>query len=314
MALIKIEIKSRYSDKVLFSYESENNTIKDTLLEAVRKNVDIRGANLCDANLRDANLRGADISSANLYGANLYCADISCADLRYANLGDANLRGANLGDANLRGANLSDADLRGANLNGADLRGANLSGANFCNAYLGSANLGDANLRGANLRDANLCNANLSGAYLYCADISCADLRYANLRDAYLSNANLRNANLCGAKEIPFVPFYCPSEGSFIGWKKVSNYLIKLQIPEDAKRSSATSQKCRCDKAKVLAITELDGTNPISEIENFAYSPSVLYKVGEMVIPDSFDEDRWNECSHGIHFFINKQDAINYNF
>ena len=35
-----------------------------------------------------------------------------------------------------------------------------------------------------------------------------------------------------------------------------------------------------------------------------------LYKVGEMVYPDSFNEDRWNECSNGIHFFINKQDAI----
>ena len=273
MKLVKIEIKSRYPGKVLFSHESENNTIKDTLLEAVRKNVD----------LSNADLRGADLNGA---------------DLRCANLCIAKLYGANLRDANLCNANLSG-------------------------AYLYCADLGDADLRYANLRDANLCNANLSGAYLYCADISCADLRYANLRDAnlsnaylrdaYLSNANLRNANLCGAKEIPFVPFYCPSEGSFIGWKKVSNYLIKLQIPEDAKRSSATSQKCRCDKAKVLAITKLDGTNPISEIENFGYSPSVLYKVGEMVIPDSFDEDRWNECSHGIHFFINKQDAINYN-
>ena len=39
---------------------------------------------------------------------------------------------------------------------------------------------------------------------------------------------------------------------------------------------------------------------------------SLLYKVGEMVYPDSFDEDRWNECSNGIHFFINKQEAIDY--
>lgn len=29
-------------------------------------------------------------------------------------------------------------------------------------------------------------------------------------------------------------------------------------------------------------------------------------------LTDSFDEDRWNECSHGIHFFINKQEAIDY--
>lgn len=23
-------------------------------------------------------------------------------------------------------------------------------------------------------------------------------------------------------------------------------------------------------------------------------------------------KNRWNECSHGIHFFINKDEAINY--
>ena len=303
MAIIKIKIRCRYSDKVLFSYESENNTINDTLLEAVRKNVDIRGANLCDANLRDANLRGADLSSANLSGANL----------RGANLSDANLRGANLSDADIRGANLCGANLRGANLDGADIRDAYLTNANLGGAYLDGANLSGAYLYDADIRCAYLCGANLSGANFCNAYLGSANLRDANLRDADIRDANLSGAYLRGAKEIPFIPLACPSEGSFIGWKKVSNYLIKLQIPEDAKRSSATSQKCRCDKALVLAITKLDGTNPISEIENFSYSPSVLYKVGEMVIPDSFDEDRWNECSHGIHFFINKQDAINYN-
>ena len=130
--------------------------------------------------------------------------------------------------------------------------------------------------------------------------------------NAYLSNADLRGADLSNAKNTPFVPFACPSDGAFIGWKKVRGKLVKILIPADAKRCSADSQKCRCDKAKVLAITDYDETNPISEIENTCYYPHVTYKVGEMVIPDSFDEDRWNECSHGIHFFINKHDAINY--
>ena len=189
------------------------------------------------------------------------------------------------------------ADLRGAYLRGADLRGAYLSGADLRGAYLRGADL-----RGANLRGANLCGA----------DLRDADLRGANLRDAYLRGANLRDADLRGAKEIPYIPFACPSDGAFIGWKKVHGKLVKLQIPEDARRCSATTQKCRCDKALVLAITDLDGSNPIEEIENTAQDHHVTYKVGELVLPDSFDEDRWNECSHGIHFFINKQDAIDY--
>ena len=105
---------------------------------------------------------------------------------------------------------------------------------------------------------------------------------------------------------------YCPSDGAFVGWKEVSGKLIKLEIPENAKRSSATTYKCRCEFAKVLAITDTDGTNPIDEIINTSQCHQVTYKVGEMVYPDSFDDNRWEECSHGIHFFINKQDAINY--
>ena len=174
------------------------------------------------------------------------------------------------------------------------------------NAILSGAYLRGAYLSGADLRGADLSGADFSGA-----DLSGADLRDAYLRDAYLRDADLRGADLCGAKDIPFFPLSCPSDGEFIGWKKVSNKLIRLLIPSDAKRSSSTSNKCRCDKAKVLEITDLDGSNPITSVINNNYIKT-QYVVGEMVFPDSFDENRWNECSHGIHFFINKQEAINY--
>lgn len=174
----------------------------------------------------------------------------------------------------------------------ADLRGADLSGACLCDAEL---------------RHACAHGANLSGAYLCGADLSGADLRGAYLRDA-----DLRGTDLRGAKEPPYIPFACPSDGAFIGWKKVNNKLIKLLIPENARRRSATTNKCRCDKALVLSITDFDGENPVSEVVNEGYYPYITYKVDNMVFPDSFDENRWNECSNGIHFFTNKQDAINY--
>ena len=98
----KIEIKSIFGN-VLFEFEKENNSIKDTLIEAVK-----RGANLRDAYLGGANLRGADLGGANLRDAYLRGADLGGADLRGANLGGADLRGANLGGANLRGANLGE--------------------------------------------------------------------------------------------------------------------------------------------------------------------------------------------------------------
>ena len=160
---------------------------------------------------------------------------------------------------------------------------------------------------------ANLCGANLYGADLRYADLRDADLRGANLYGANLRYADLCGANLCGAKNIPFIPYSCPDCGSFIGYKKANGYIVELEILADAKRCSATSRKCRCDKAKVLSIQNIDGT--IADIKEIAsnYDSNFIYKVGEIVKVDNFCEDRWQECSEGIHFFINRQEAVDYN-
>ena len=168
----------------------------------------------------------------------------------------------------------------------------------------------------ADLGDAYLGDAYLRGAYLGDADLGGADLRGAYLRDADLGGAYLGGANLRDAKNIPFVPIACPSDGAFIGWKKVfyqaTSYLVKLLIPEDAKRSSSTGTKCRCDKAKVIEIINLKHQDEkVDKVVSSNYS-TTFYRVGEMVYPDEWDDNRWNECSHGIHFFINRQEAEEY--
>ena len=179
----------------------------------------------------------------------------------------------------------------------ANLYEANLYGANLREADLREADLREADLYGANLREANLYGANLYGA---------------NLREANLREANLYGANLCEAKNIPFIPLVCPERGSFTAFKKCGSYIIELLIPQDAKRCSATTRKCRASYAKVVAITNMDGSQAeVDHVTNHAYEP-IEYKIGEYVHPDSFDDDRWNECSHGIHFFINRQEAVEY--
>jgi len=169
----------------------------------------------------------------------------------------------------------TDADLRNANLSDADLRGANLS---------------DADLRGADLRGANLMDADLSGA----------NLMGANLSDAYLSDINIDESTFG-------ITINCPEEGSFIAFKMCrDDKIVKLLIPENAKRSSATTYKCRADRAIVLEIS--DGSDcAISQ-----YDDSFIYKVGETVTVNNFDNNRWNECSTGIHFFMSKLLAEKY--
>ena len=169
------------------------------------------------------------------------------------------------------------------------MRGANLRG-----AYLRGANLRDANLDDANLRDANLDDANLRGA----------NLRGANLRGANLEDANYDE---CTA----FFALQCPEEGELVAWKKVKDCIVKLLIPASAKRSSATTRKCRASKAHVLAIYDKDGNEKESVVSDCYVSTT--YIVGEDVLPDSWDDDRWNECSHGIHFFITRREAELYN-
>ena len=183
-----------------------------------------------------------------------------------------------------------------------------------------------ADLYGADLYGADLSHANLSGADLRCADLSHANLSHANLSGANLSGADLRCANLSGADLYGarnlntiswniFTAFYmlqCPETGAFIGYKKASDKIIMLEICADAKRSSATSRKCRCSKAKVLSITNLDGT--ACELTALAsnYDSKFIYRVGEIVEVPDFCEDRWCECAKGIHFFITRDEAVQY--
>ena len=222
--------------------------------------------------LREADLRGANLREANLRWAALYKANLSGADLRWANL---------------RGANLLSADLRGANLSGADLRGADLRG----------ANLSEANLRGTDLR-----GANLGGAYL----------REAKLNGANFSEAKLRRADLSGSDGLS-IPLVCPEEGSFIAFKRCRDAIIvKLEVTEDALRSSSTTRKCRCSKAKVLSITNIDGTDSDEKYATSIYDSDFIYEVGKIVEVNNFDTNRFNECTTGIHFFITREEAVNY--
>jgi len=217
--------------------------------------------------------------------ADLSSADLSYADLRHADLSYANLRHADLSYANLSYANLRHADLRSADLRSADLSYANLR----------HADLRHADLRHADLRSADLCYA---------------DLSYANLCSADLSHAENSDTVRYGAVTA-FFALQCPEEGSFIGWKKArKKSIVKLRITAKAKRSSATTRKCRASEAKVLAIFDREGKK--IEVTTSNYDDAFEYKVGEIVSVENFDENRWEECASGIHFFITRKEAEQY--
>lgn len=192
---------------------------------------------------------------------------------------------ADLHDADLTHVDLSHVDLKYADLSYADLSYANLSHADMCYA--------------------KVCYANLSFS-----DMSYVRMHHANMYGVNLDGAKLDNVTYNGGTS--FFVLQCPEEGSFIGYKKAEEHIVKLEILPDAKRSSATTRKCRCSAARVLSITTLDGKEDGTQFVSSDRDPSFLYRVGEIVRVDDFDEDRWNECSTGIHFFITRDEAVNY--
>ena len=173
-------------------------------------------------------------------------------------------------------------------------------------ADLTSADLPFPHIYGTDLNDACLSFADLSRTNLHRANVIGAGLRCDNLHDA-----NLYMANLTDAKNIDF-PISCPEKGSFIGFKKANGLIIELEIPSDALRSSATTRKCRCSKAKVISITNLDGSpSGVTSIPS-SWDGNFIYSIGDIVEVADFDTNRWNECAPGIHFFITRQEAVNY--
>lgn len=141
-------------------------------------------------------------------------------------------------------------------------------------------------------------------------DMTRGNLSGANLRSADLSGANLLNVRYDECTG--FFALVCPEEGSFIGYKKANGHIVKLRITEDALRSSATSRKCRCSKAEVLSITTLDGEDDGLTSIPSNYDSNFIYRVGTTVEVEDFETDRWDECAAGIHFFITRQEAVQY--
>ena len=187
------------------------------------------------------------------------------------------------------------ADLSGMCFGGADLAGIDFSGADFSNTDFQWASLRNVSFSSSFLEGADFRGTDITGTYF--AD-ACMD---GIIMDETTSHYHTR----------------CPEEGEFIGYKQVRDnkygpYIAELKIPAHALRSSATSNKCRCSEAEVMSITRLDGTDNGIDIVRSWRNPDILYKVGEMVKADGFDRNRWHVCAPGIHFFMTREEAVDY--
>jgi uncharacterized protein YjbI with pentapeptide repeats len=281
----KVVIKKMNGD-IIFSYISKNNSMCKTILkyiEVCKKRgkiadfsyADFSYADLRGVSFRGVSFRGVNFTNANFIGVNLTNADFNHADFSYADFSYADLRGVSFRGVSFRGVNFTNADFRKIDFTNADFRGVGFSHADF--SY-------------ADFRWVNFINT---------------DFREVDLRDANFSNT------------INFL-INCPEEGSFIAYKKAFTdvgipVIVVIRVEEDALRSSATSKKCRASKVTPLRFEDLKGNLLPEDTKVFSdYDNSFIYHIGKTIEVKNFDLNRWNKCSAGIHFFMNKHEAIHY--
>ena len=156
---------------------------------------------------------------------------------------------------------------------------------------------------------ANMSGADMSGANMSGTDMSGADMSGANMRWANMNGADMSGVQHIESAQNLFYPLTCPEKGEYTAFKKADEKIVELRIPADAKRLSATGRKCRASKAVVISITTLEGDPAGNEVRS-DHDKNFVYRVGETVEVNNFDENRWNECAPGVHHYITREEAV----
>lgn len=241
-----------------------------------------------------------------------------------------NLSGLTIGpDVNLHRINLIRVNLQGTTFNRLDLHNAHFLECDMQNTYFTQCYMDQVWLRNLSAESAifDMCNfvgakfvnvimrrAYFTGTDLRDSKFTKCDVEFAYFNSAVLTGTTFSLTNIEKAyKDYLTVGLHPAPEGDLIGYGKKGDYIVTLLIPKEARRSCATSRKYRAEYVKVLSIETLFGTPGPSAITNQycteGHTKSVRYAVGEYAYPDTWDENRWNECSNGIHFWLTKEEA-----
>lgn len=210
----------------------------------------------------------------------------------------------------LREIEISDADLSGWELDHIDFSLSSFHNVCFDHADMSFSVIENALFDRCTFRKTNFSHANMKGAAMRYDDLSGADISGADLFSAVLEHADL--TDIISDENTRFFRLYCPEKGAFLGYKKCfNNRLVQLLIPADAKRTSATLNSCRCSKAKVLTIKSFDYKEEFEEAWSLV-DENFVYRKGQWVEVPDFDEDRWNDSTTGIHFWLTREEAKAY--
>lgn len=192
---------------------------------------------------------------------------------------------------------------------------------NFDGAVFTNVDMAGTTFRKCNLNHSWFKECKTKGIrFLYC-DVQEANFRWMNFTGADFSGSNFHHTlfeyatteDITDNEDTKFYRMACPETGPFIAWKCCTELrVVQLLVPADARRVSATAETCRCDRAKVLSIKSIDETISYTWAQS-TVDPDFYYEVGKWVEPaNGFEPNRWRDSSQGIHFFMERQQAVDY--
>lgn len=200
-------------------------------------------------------------------------------------------------------------------LSGMDLSNLDFTLSSFQNTVLDTVDFENSSVENALFDGCSIKGANFKNAKMVTASFRYCDMQECNIEGADLYGAVLEFAKLDGIRSDENTKWFrlrCPEEGAFLGYKKcVNDRMVQLLIPADAKRTSATLPSCRCSKAKVLTIKSFDFQENFDEAWSLV-DENFVYKRGQWVEVKNFNEDRWQDSTTGIHFWMTRKEAENY--
>lgn len=200
-------------------------------------------------------------------------------------------------------------------LTGMDLSNIDFTLSSFQNTVLDRVNFENSNVENTLFDGCPMKSAVFKNAWMRTASFRYCDMRSCNIEGANLFGAVLEHANLEGIisnEDTQWFRLHCPEKGAFLAYKKcVNDRMVQLLVPADAKRTSATMPSCRCSKAKVLTIKSFDYNQNFEEAWSLV-DENFVYRKGQWVEVKDFNENRWQDSTTGIHFWLTRAEAQAY--
>ena len=221
-----------------------------------------------------------------------------------ARVGDETI---DLHEAIIKNLNLSKWDMHNLNLRRASFYECNLNSTDFTGSMMDHLAFYDCDIRNAKMNNCKLRGASFRGNDMEGIDLCGANIYAAVLEDAINQDKVIYN------EETRWYEMSCPTEGPFIAWKCCTELrVVMMLVPADAKRCMATMETGRVSKVKVLSIKSIDETKSYDWAQS-TVDPDFYYEVGKWLEPaNGFQENRWKDSSEGIHFFLSRQQCVDY--